>query len=160
MKNFLIYCLAILVSTAAFTSCEKDNEGPSGTNGDGAVFSVMLDGTPYVAEGLYAYAADWGETINAYGLADNEYVIYVSMPKNIAAGQTYTFDGTKTFAILDLPDGHEYTTILEGGEGQLTITSFDGENIKGTFTFTAVDYYDPTNKVSATDGEFNVAIRF
>ncbi|MCG8327727.1 MAG: DUF6252 family protein [Chitinophagales bacterium] len=159
MKNLMIYSLALLFTTSLFTSCKKD--GDDDAQGGGAHFSVMMDDNPFVAEDLYAYAVDFDTHINIYGVnsLNQEEVIYISVQKEVVAG-TYNFETNPeaAFSLVSL-DGHDYATFLEGGSGQVTIESFDGLNLKGTFSFIAVDYEDPAHTTVATEGAFNVSIR-
>ena len=159
----MIYCFALLIGATAFTSCSKngdDQPTPTPTE-DGPFFSMKMDGEQYLSEGLLAYAVDWDDHVNVYGVKDLDSgeAIYIAIPKEILE-TTYTFgDNTEgTFAVIAFED-HSYNTFYEGGEGQVTVTSFDGVNIKGTFSFTAVDYDDLDHTLIATEGEFDVNIR-
>jgi hypothetical protein len=160
MKNVMIYCLALLIGATALTSCSKD-EDDQATPNEGPFFSVKMDGEAFLAEGFLAYGVNWGDHVNIYGLKnlEGEESIYIAIPKDILE-TTYTFDDNTggTFAVIAWED-YTYNTFYEGGEGQVTITSFDGVNIKGTFSFTAVDYEDPNRTLVATEGEFDVDIR-
>ena len=160
MKNLMMYCLALLIGATSFTSCSKDKDDQA-TPKEGPFFSVKMDGEDFLAEDFLAYAVDWDDHVNVYGVRDlgGEEAIYIAIPKDILE-TTYTFgdDTAGTFAVIAWED-YSYNTFYEGGEGQVTITDFDGVNIKGTFSFTAVDYEDPNHTLIATEGSFDVDIR-
>ena len=139
MKNLFLYFIAVLIIGGSFSSCEK--EGPNGESPEeqGAHFSVMLNGNPYVVEDelrAYAYSLDNQITINGVGdLNANESVV-VGLPQGFTTG-TYTMvPGGNTYAVAII-DGIAYNTQLTGSSGEVTITKNDGVELEGTFQFTA-----------------------
>lgn len=160
MKNVMFLFFAFVIGSLAFTSCSKDDNPTPKDNIDNEAyhFTCKIDNQTYHAEGILAYGADFTNSVNVYGLTDLEgsNAIYVALPKNLKEG-TYTFND-EVYGIMAMGD-KSYSTLLEGGEGTVTVSSFDGVNIQGTFSFTAIDFDDYETTTVVTDGTFNVAIR-
>ena len=159
MKTKFILFFALVFTGLMSTSCKKDNDTtpePDPVTVE-HFFSCELDGATYYAEGIYAYAVDFDGEINIYGVtgADFEDAIYIEMPSDFTVG-THTFND-EYFAYVVIGETAQ-STRLEGGSGSVTINSWDGKKIKGSFEFTAVDFDDPSKKVEVKEGAFNVEI--
>ena len=148
---FLPFCLGLLLA-----SCSKQTEGPKD---DGAhFFSCALDGEVFRAEGLNAYAVDWDDSYNVYGIDLDEITIYVAVDQSISEG-THAFNGETTFAIVSKQNGKSYSTLLEGGEGQVSIEERTATSVRGTFQFKAVDFEDYDTLLEVKEGKFRVQFR-
>ena len=130
MKTKLFFLLT-LAAGLMFTSCKKDNDLDPTPKGDSHFFTCMLDGEAYVSEGFNAYCSDFDPTINVYGVSEaNIYdAIYVQVPKAGLSEGSYDL-GSELIAIVSIND-KSYSTALEGGNGTVTVTHWDGENMKG-----------------------------
>lgn len=158
MKNSLFSILLILFSCFSFTSCTDKDQTPEPMGSDKYFFSCNMEGVSYLSEGFYAYASDFDTHINIYGASGLEIkdAIYLAMPKGFDVG-TYDLD-EDIYAIVAVGEA-SYSTLLSGGKGKVTIEAYDGSNIKGSFTFTAISFDDPADELLVTEGEFEVKLR-
>ncbi|MEL7220530.1 MAG: DUF6252 family protein [Bacteroidota bacterium] len=130
-------------------------------NTEEVLFSVMLDGAPYVVnDGLLAYAYDLDGiiSINGIGNLDANETVAISLPAGFTLG-TYTMDTESEAYATAIIDGISYSTKLPGSIGQVMITKFDGSIVEGTFEFTATGGDQLQHKLVATEGTFNVILR-
>ena len=155
----------ILFFTLAFiglmsTSCKKDKDTtlePDPPASSESYFDCKIDGAAFHTEGaLNAYAFVFEESFNVYGVPDidAEDAVYLQLPKGFETG-THAFN--EEFFASVVMGGKTLATLVADGNGSITIDSFDGERIKGTFTFSAVDYDDHSHKMVITNGKFDVA---
>ena len=157
MKTKFFLFLALVFTGLMSTSCKKDKDVTPDPVPVEHFFTCKMDGETYHAEGFYAYAVDFDESINIYGATENlEDAIYIELPKGFTTG-THAFND-EFFAYVVFGESAQ-ATLLEGGSGSITVDSFDGKNIKGSFSFTAVDFDDENHKVVVTEGTFDVDIR-
>ncbi|MEL7427151.1 MAG: DUF6252 family protein [Bacteroidota bacterium] len=162
MKNLFLYFVAVLFVAGSLSSCEKDSS-PTGESPEeqGAHFSVMLNGNPYVVEDefrAYAYDLDNQITINGVGDLDANESVVVGLPQGFTTG-TYTMvPAGDTYAVAII-DGIAYNTQLTGSNGEVTITKNDGVNMEGTFQFVAKGGDQLQHTLEATEGEFQVKLR-
>ena len=166
MKTFKFQFLFLgLAAMLAFTtSCKKDEDTtpdpdpvPEVVNQGGSFFSFDMEGTTYKTEGFYAYAVDFDETINIYGVLDatGEDAVYIELPAGFSEG-VHDFN-QEVFAYVVIGE-KVYSTRLGNGSGSVTIDEFDGVNIKGSFSFEAVNFDDEADVTKVTNGSFNVDI--
>jgi hypothetical protein len=151
-----ISLLLILLSTILFNSCSKDNISAS------TYFNAKLDGKSYQCGGFYAYAVNFGDTYNIYGVGDENKtsrVIYVAVEKSRGVG-TYQLTDSKNFALYQDENGTGYRSDYKGGSGEVTITTKTATNVKGTFKCVVQQNPNGTGKsVTFTEGEFSVEFR-
>lgn len=121
-------------------------------------FKCNLDGKSFNAKGLYAYAVDFSDTVNAYGIEDAESsspkTLYIAFKKGLGPGM-YSNEND-VFALYDA-DGETYRTDFAGGSISAELVEVDAVGMKGTFSFTATD--GGSGKIVATEGSFNVRFR-
>lgn len=121
-------------------------------NNDGEYLKANIDGVDKSYNTLFALTV--GDNLNISGsvFEPNE-VLQLRMPLNITPG-TYQFGND----ISDDVSG-EYNTpdiSYESVSGTLTIISNENGVIKGEFEFTAAEFFDETDTIEITNGEFNV----
>ncbi|MBX2877347.1 MAG: hypothetical protein KTR30_34820 [Saprospiraceae bacterium] len=155
MKKSIFYTLPLLLALV-FSSCAKNNEGPAAD--DGLFVTCTMNGEEFKAEGTYAYAVDWDDSYNVYGLTVDDITMYVAIDQGITDG-THAFNEETTFAIISREGGKSYSTLFEGGEGQVTVTERTATTVKGSFKFTAIETNDSNEKLVVENGKFQVQFR-
>ena len=97
-----------------------------------------------------------GDNLNISGsvFEPNE-VLQLRMPMNVTAG-TYQIGDDIMDDFSASYDAEDGDISYESVTGTLTIISNENGVIKGEFDFTAVDFFDETDTIQVTDGEFNV----
>ncbi|MCC6410044.1 MAG: hypothetical protein IT270_00210 [Saprospiraceae bacterium] len=146
----------LLLSLFAFAaSCNKDDD-----NDEGTYFSAKIDGASFESSDLLAYAVDFTDYLNFYGVKDQTAVesCYISVPKGTTPG-TYTFNQNEYFALYSDANGVGYSSRWGLGSGSVTIEEIDASHAKGTFQFTAYDATTETMKKTFTEGKFDVDFR-
>ena len=157
MKRTLVALLLLSILSLATSSCKKDSSD------DGNYFRCKIDGVEYNIDGLLAYATDFSDSRNIYGVKDNSATesMYLSIPLNTAPG-TYTFDSSNDdefFALYSDASLKAYSSYWGSGSGTITIEENHTTHIKGTFSFNAYDADTETVKLAVTEGSFNVEVR-
>ncbi len=144
----------VLFSILALVSCKKDN------GGGGNSFFAKINGETFEVDGFYAYAADFDDHFNIYGVKDEGQgeTIYVAVPTGTAKG-TYAFDADNFYAYYTDPDGGAFSTVWGGGSGSVTISEIDADHVEGTFQFNAFDAATEAVEKAVTEGKFNVEFR-
>lgn len=155
MKKSILAFLPVLIALV-FSSCSKNNEGPS--EEEGYFVSYTMNGETVKAEGLYAYAVDWNDSYNVYGLTEGDITMYVAIDQSITEG-THAFNGETTFAIISRENGKSYSTLFAGGQGEVTVTERTATSVKGSFKFTAIETNDANEKLQVENGKFQVKFR-
>ena len=153
MKNIFFAALALL--SLGITGCgglfDNVEGGSMSAKVDGenfkaniAVVATIVDsiftvtGSATVAEQLQLIIQDFD--------GEGTYEITSGIDERNQARWTATIDPTET-----------YTTIGSLGTGKVVITSYDGDNVKGTFEFTAKNTDEV--EVEITEGEFDAEIQ-
>jgi len=172
----MLALLACALLTAACTKKDPNQTSaslPSATQTGANTFGAMVNGVVFTPND---YFGNFGKDLNAYYGAptsgDPRYMEvdaydYVASPNKgmriasnmpLQAGQTYSLQASANNLVSIkylLNELNEYDVITPL-TGQLTITKFDQQNriISGTFYFDAVN--STGDKVSVTDGRFDV----
>jgi DNA-binding beta-propeller fold protein YncE len=156
MKTSIRILLLLGLFAFAAASCNKDD----GNDDDGPYFKAKIDGAAYDAEGTLAYAVDFDDYLNIYGVKDQSAVeaCYISVPKGTTPG-TYTFDLNNHFAYYTDASATGYSSRWGQGNGSVTIEEIDATHVKGTFQFTVFDGATETVKKTFTEGSFDVEFR-
>ena len=158
MKNLMKILLPVLALGLTFTSCKKDDDGLLGDDTtDKWFFSCDIDGDDYTVTGLGAYVTDFTDDYTIYGVDNPGNTVYIALAKGSTEG-TYSMDD-EIYAYVVYTDGTAYATIIGDGNGTVTITDYSTESVSGTFSFTAHNFDNPDEKVTVTNGEFNVEYR-
>jgi hypothetical protein len=148
--------ILLLLSLFAFAaSCNKDGDDDEGT-----YFRAKIDGVSFEASGLLAYAVDFTDYLNFYGVKDQTAVesCYISVPKGTTPG-TYTFNQNEYFALYSDASGVGYSSRWGMGSGSVTIEEIDASHAKGTFQCVLYDATTETVKKTFTEGKFDVDFR-
>jgi hypothetical protein len=166
-KNVIL----ILMMSMAVIACKKNDDG--GTGGDGAVgsFTAQVDGQSF--EGLEgtvaAQVSDAGssQVIAVSGGTMNSENLQMIV-QNFTGVGTYelSFLNLGTYSYLPDPSNPDpntvviYSTLGDGQSvnGEINISSYDGDTVEGTFSFTGFNINDTSDTVSVTSGAFNIEV--
>ncbi|MGJ8667340.1 MAG: DUF6252 family protein [Patiriisocius sp.] len=170
MKLFKHFFLTIIM-VSSLVACKSDDDGGDDPTGGTGSFTAMVDGSSY--SGLE------GTVVAQLTASGPTQVLAVSagtaQSENLQMIVT-TFDGVGTYPLnftnlgtySFLPDSSNpdpstvviYTTAgaAPNNAGEINISSFDGETVQGTFSFTGYSLDNNSDTVSVTNGEFNITV--
>lgn len=168
MKNFK-RILVLLMIGLTVVACKKDDDGGDDPAGGSGSFSAKVDGANYVSlDGTVAAQVQQSGpneilAVSA-GTANSENLQFILQGFDGVGTYELNFISIGTYSIL--PDTSDpssviiYTTVTPDASaaGEVNISSYDGDTVKGTFNFTGYRNDDTTQTVSVTEGEFNVAL--
>ncbi len=150
-------------------ACKKDDEGGDDPPGGSGTFTAKVDGANYtgldgtVAAQIQQAGPNELLAVSA-GTANSENIQFIIQAFDGVGTYELNFISIGTYSIL--PDTSDptsviiYTTVTPDGSpaGEVNISSFDGDSVQGTFSFTGYRNDDNSQTVSVTEGEFNVEI--
>ena len=156
------------VAALSFTSCSKNDDGGSDPDGGTGTFSAKVNGDSFASmEGTVAGQITQSGPTKVFAISAG-----TTQSQNLQMIVT-TFDGVGTYDLnfvnigtysyLPDPSNPDPNTVVifttgngQSSNGQLKISSFDGDVAKGTFSFTAYNLDNLSESVSVTNGEFNI----
>ncbi|HLW31514.1 MAG TPA: hypothetical protein VKX40_04575 [Aequorivita sp.] len=169
MKTFNKTILVLMaVAALSFTSCSKNDDGGSDPDGGTGTFSAKVNGDFFASmEGTVAGQITQSGPTKVFAISAG-----TTQSQNLQMIVT-TFDGVGTYDLnfvnigtysyLPDPSNPDPNTVVifttgngQSSNGQLKVSSFDGDVAKGTFSFTAYNLDNLSESVSVTDGEFNI----
>ena len=166
MKKAILFFLPVFFLSVCFTSCSKESAGDVPVleeeiqDDDKSFFVCKINGEEYKSEGILAYAVDFDNTYNMYGLSSlnpDDMAMYVAVDSKLGVG-THPFN-QDSYALIAPGDATAYATYWGDGSGEVTITEKTAKTVKGTFKFVAVSSDDVNDKWEVTDGAFEVTFR-
>jgi hypothetical protein len=129
MKKLFLIAIIAFLNTAAFTACTKKTD-PAPTTVTSS-FSATLGGAGWSAATINGSIYQ-GSYINVKGTASDGSILQITMPLDIKAGSYSIGPGTENTVALTY-GGTAYAA-SQGNGGTLTISSNDGNVIKGSFS--------------------------
>ncbi len=170
MKLFKHFFITIIM-VSSLVACKSDDDGGDDPTGGTGSFTAQVDGSSFsglegsVMAQLNASGPTQVLTVSA-GTAQSE---NLQMTITTFDGEgTYPFNFTNIGSYSYLPDSSNpdpttvvvYSTIgaTTNSAGEINISSFDGETVQGTFSFTGYLLDDINDTVSVTNGEFNITV--
>ncbi|MBZ0328351.1 MAG: hypothetical protein K8F54_12140 [Altibacter sp.] len=170
MKMFKNVILILMMSLAV-TACKKDDDGGDGGGGAVGSFSAKVDGQTF--EGLEgtvaAQVSDAGtsQVIAVSGGTANSENLQMIV-QNFTGVGTYelSFLNIGTYSYLPDPSNPDPNTVViystlgdaQSINGEVNISSYDGDTVEGTFSFTGFNINDIGDTVSVTSGAFNIEV--
>ena len=168
MKNFKNVLILLMIGLTMI-ACKKDDEGGDDPMGGTGSFTAKVDGANYTGlDGTVAAQIQQAGPNDLLaisgGSANAENIQFII--QNFSGEGTYQLDFISIGTYTILPDTGNpssvliYTTSAPGGEaaGEANISSFDGDTVKGTFSFTGYKSDDQSQTVSVTEGAFNIEL--
>lgn len=158
----------LAVIAVSLTSCNKDDDGGSDPDGGTGTFIAQVNGGVFTSlEGTVAgQITQSGPTkvfaISAGTMQSENLQIIVTTFDGVG---TYDLNFTNigTYSYLPDPNNPDPNTVVifstgngQASNGQLKVSSFEGNVAKGTFSFTAYNLNNPSESTSVTGGEFNI----
>jgi hypothetical protein len=172
MKTFNKTILVLMaVLAVSLTSCKKDDDGGDDPQGGTGTFSAKVDGNGFTGmQGtVVAQLTNSGSTqvlAVSGGTAQSENLQMII--QNFDGEGTYdlNFMNLGTYSYLPDPGNPDPNTVViyttlgtgQGNNGTLSVSSFDGNTIKGTFKFTGFNLDNSSDTVDVTEGQFNIEV--
>ncbi|MCG2418518.1 hypothetical protein K8089_05740 [Aequorivita sp. F47161] len=172
MKTFNKTILVLMaVLAVSLTSCKKDDDGGDDPQGGTGTFSAKVDGDSFsgIQGTVVAQLTNSGSTqvlAVSGGTMDSENLQMII--QNFDGEGTYNlnFMNIGTYSYLPDPGNPDPNTVViyttvgdgQGNNGTISISSFDGNTVKGTFSFTGINLNDNSDTVSVTEGQFNIEV--
>ncbi|MCB0451907.1 MAG: hypothetical protein KDC94_03260 [Aequorivita sp.] len=171
MKTFKKSILVLMAVVAvSLTSCKKDDDGGDDPQGGTGTFTAKVDGGTFTGmEGtVVARVANSGvgQTLTVSGgtsQSENLQMIITSFDGEGTYNLNFTNLGT--YSYLPDPGNPDPSTVVVyttanglSNHGTLSVSSYDGNTIKGTFNFTGYNINNLSESVSVTDGQFNIEV--
>lgn len=165
MKNVML----VLLMSLAIVSCKKDDDGgedPAAATGD---LTAKIDGatlTADIAVQAQVTPSPQGDVLAISGGTSQSENLQMII-QNFDGVGTYdlSFTNIGTYSYLPDPSNPDPTTVViylsingANSTGELKVSSFDGNTIKGTFNFTGYKSDDASDTVAVTAGEFNLDV--
>lgn len=169
MKTFNKTILVLMsVLAISLTSCSSDDDGGQDPSGGTGTFSAKVNGTTFTSlDGTVAgQITESGPTkvfaISA-GTSQSENLQMVVTTFDGVGTYDLNFTNIGTYSFLPDPSNPDPNTVVifttgngQPSNGQLKVSSFEGNVAKGTFSFTAYNLNNLSESVSVTEGEFNI----
>ncbi|OAB76016.1 DUF6252 family protein [Cochleicola gelatinilyticus] len=170
MKHLKTIGLVLFISLA-FASCKSDDDGGDDGNAGNGTLEAQVDGQNYTSI-PEASRAELNTSSSVQTLAvtggtlDSENIQMIII--GFEGEGTYQLNLTNIGTYSYLPDPGNpdpnsvvvYTTVGEGqaSNGEVSISSFDGNRVLGTFSFTGYNLDDTSDTVAVTNGSFNMQV--
>jgi hypothetical protein len=169
MKTIKFICACFLVTSSLFlTSCSKDDDGGGGGNAAAGTITGKVNGTTVtsssqltqankVTVGSTASLTMQGTNFDGKGFS---FVI-----NNFTGTGTYEIGGSSSvFVVANYIEGSVSSTNIwsapfdtDALRGEIRFSESTDDNVKGTFSFTAKNSSDNTER-EITEGSFNVGV--
>lgn len=173
MKSIKQFSFALVLAvTAILSSCSSDSSGGSGSGGVGTL-KAKVGGTnftsiPQAAMALLATNGTFQNLAITGADATGKSLQLEVIAENIGVGTYAITDQSDTFAtgnysevnVSNPPAAQLWGAPYDGGgnSGSIVITSMTATNVKGTFSFTALNLTTGSGTKAITEGTFNVDI--
>jgi Family of unknown function (DUF6252) len=164
MKNVLIIFLMSLTVMACNKSDDDGGDDPQVATG---TFKAQVDGASFEGiEGTVVAQVNSGTLSISGGTSDSENLQMIIVSFDGTGTYPLNFTNLGTYSYLPDPSNPDpntvvvYTTVGDatGNNGELKVSSYDGNIIKGTFTFTGFNLDDMSDTVSVTSGQFEIEV--
>ncbi|PVW17121.1 DUF6252 family protein [Marixanthomonas spongiae] len=170
MKTIKTISLILFVSLSLL-ACKSDDDGGDDPQGGEGNFTAKVDGNSYKGMSGTVVAEvsgnGAGQTLAVSGgtsKSENLQVIIIGFDGEGTYQLNFTNIGTYSY----LPDPNNpdpnsvvvYTTVgdAQNNYGELKVSSYDGDSVKGTFSFTGYNLDDLNDTVAVTEGSFNIKV--
>ncbi|AFL81298.1 hypothetical protein Aeqsu_1819 [Aequorivita sublithincola DSM 14238] len=171
MKTFNKTILVLMAVLAiSLTSCSSDDDGGEDPSGGTGTFSAKVDETTFTSlEGTVAgQLTSSGPTkvlaISA-GTSKSENLQMIVTTFDGVGTYDLNFTNIGTYSFLPDPSNPDPNTVViystangQPSNGQLKVSSYEGNVVKGTFSFTAYNLNNTSQSVSVTEGEYNIEV--
>ena len=161
----------LLFISMVILACSKDDDGGDDPQNGSGDFTAKVDGNSFkgISGTVKALVTNngAGQTLAVSGGTNKSENLQMIIQGFDGEG-TYQLNFTNigTYSYLPDPNNPDPNTVVvfttvgdaQSNNGELKVSSFDGETIKGTFTFTAYNLDDITDTVTVNDGAFNIKV--
>ncbi len=170
MKRFRKILLALFVCSA-IVACKSDDDGGPDNNGGEGSFTAKVNNDSFTGITGTVVAqlsgSGPGQTLAVSGgTNDSENLQVVIIGFDGPGTYPLNFTNIGTYSYLPDPSNPDPTTVVvyttvgnaQGNNGELNVSSFDGDNVQGTFSFTGFNLDDISDTVSITEGTFDIKV--
>lgn len=168
--NKKIFFLLFIALSVTISSCNKDDDGGSDPQGGTGDFTAKVDGKSFTGmEGTVAGQITNSGPTSVFGVSagtsDSENLQMIVT--NFDGEGTYDLSilNIGTYSYLPDPSNPDPSTVViystangQSVNGEIKVSSYEGNIAKGTFSFTAYNMNNPSDSVTVTDGQFNVEV--
>lgn len=172
MKFFNKTILVLLAIVAvSLTSCKKDDDGGGDPPGGTGTFSAKVDGGSFSGMQGTVVAQISGSGSGQVlavsgGTTESENLQMIISGFDGEGTYDLNFLNLGTYSYLPDPGNPDPNTVViyttvgtgQGNNGTLSVSSFDGNTVKGTFSFTGFNLDNNGDTVAVTEGQFNIEI--
>ncbi|HIB49556.1 MAG TPA: hypothetical protein EYN07_00640 [Flavobacteriaceae bacterium] len=168
MKRIKQFCLILLVGLAV-TACKKDDDGGEDPAAGTGTLTASIDGAGLTADiavqAQITMSAQGDVLAISGGTSQSENLQMIIQNFDGAGTYELNFLNIGTYSYLPDPSNPDPSTVViyttvngTQSEGELRVSSFDGNTIVGTFNFTGYNANDMSDTVAVTAGEFNLEV--
>ena len=167
MFNKTILVLMAIVAVS-FNSCKTDDDGGDDPQGGTGTFSAKVDGNTFTSlQGTVAGQITQSGPTKVFaisaGTMQSENLQMIVTTFDGVGTYDLNFTNIGTYSYLPDPSNPDPNTVVifstgngQPSNGQLKVSSFEGNVAKGTFSFNAYNLDNLSQSVSVTEGEFNI----
>jgi hypothetical protein len=142
MKQIRTILFMLAAFTLALTSCKKDSNKPGNTPS----VSFKLNGTSQTTANVVGTYVKSENTIQVIGQLGNGIALQL-MVENVKVGSFDLADANQQ-VLAAYTTGSQLEDIYTGNTGNITITSFSGTSVSGTFQFVATNTLNDSKTIS------------
>lgn len=169
LKKSILLLMAVMAVN--LTSCKKDDDGGEDPQGGVGTFSAKVDGNSFsgmqgtVTARVTNSGAGQALAVSG-GTSQSENLQMIITSFDGEGTYDLNFINIGTYSYLPDPGNPDPNTVVvystvgtgNGNNGTLKVSSYDGNTIKGTFSFTGYNLDNTSQSVSVTDGQFNIEV--
>ncbi|GEM_PF-4674764 len=158
MKSKL-FLIALMIFGAWACSTDGDNNDEDQSPSTSSRLTAKVDNVLYESISVFDSIFYGGNQVSGFSISGtntSQDLILISV-SGYNGPDTYDFTssfGNITFYDKATDDWFRYDSSKENGFGTVVVSSDDGEEIKGTFTFETFGAKDSDRKVTVTEGKF------
>ncbi|RDK89234.1 DUF6252 family protein [Marinirhabdus gelatinilytica] len=168
MKTLKKLTFLLFVSLAVMACNKSDDDGGDDPQGGVGSFTAQVDGSSFtgITGTVVAQLSNNGTALAVSGGTNDSENLQIILTAFDGVG-TYQLGLTNIGSYAFLPDPSNpdpstvvtYTTVNgTSSNGEINISSFDGDTVAGTFSFTAFNPQNTSESVEVTNGEFNIEV--
>ena len=161
------YAMIVLLMSLTIACNKSDDDGGEDPQVTTGTFKAQVDGGSFEGiEGTVVAQLNSGTMAISGGTNASENLQMIVMGFDGTGTYPLNFTNIGTYSYLPDPNNPDpntvvvYTTVGDamGNNGEVKVSSYDGNIIKGTFTFTGFNLDNMSDTVSVTSGQFEIEV--
>ncbi|MDX1461929.1 MAG: DUF6252 family protein [Marinirhabdus sp.] len=167
MKLFKNITLLLFMSLAVVGCNKSDDDGGDDPQVTTGTFTASVDGNSFTGiQGTVVAQSSSGNMAISGGTSASENLQMIIIGFDGVGTYPLNFTNIGTYSYLPDPNNPDPTTVVVyttvgdamGNNGEVNVSSFDGNIIKGTFSFEAFNLDNMSDTVSVTNGQFEIEV--